>query len=102
MCNIFPTQPKLHENCQDFVVRFLYIKSSVRFRFVSFQLLMYVLYVYAVMTYDDVLYFADEDAWGGIAQLHVNKYAPARVGLISYDCVVVYIKHILCSFESDE
>ena len=40
---------------------------------------MFVLYVSALMIYDGVMYFADEDAWEGIAilfvQLHVNKYA---------------------------
>ena len=50
---------------------------------------MFVLYVFALMTYDGVLYFADEDAWEGIAilfvQLHANKYAPTRAGFISYD-----------------
>ena len=54
---------------------------------------MSVLYVYALMIYDGVLYFADEDALEGIAiscvQLHVNKYAPTRAGLISYDYIVV-------------
>ena len=58
------------------------------------------------MTYDGVLYFADEDAWEGIAilfvQLHANKYAPTRAGFISYDCVVVYIINNVCSFEWNE
>ena len=60
----------------------------------------------ALMIYDGVLYFADEDAWDGIAilfvQLHVNKYAPTRAGFISYDCVVVYIINNVCSFEWNE
>ena len=57
---------------------------------------MFVSYVFASMTYDGVLYFADEEAWEGIAilfvLLHVNKYAPTRAGFISYDCVEVYNK----------
>ena len=67
---------------------------------------MFVLYVFGLMTYDGVLYFADEDAWEGIAilfvQLHANKYAPTRAGFISYDCVVVYIINNVCSFEWNE
>ena len=82
------------------------MKAFVRFRYVTFPFWMFVLYVYALMIYDGVLYFTDEDAWDGIAillvQLHVNKYAPTRAGFISYDCVVVYIINNVCSFEWNE
>ena len=82
------------------------MKAFVRFRFVTFPLRRFILYVYALMIYDGVLYFADEDAWDGIAilfvQLHVNKYAPTRAGFISYDCVVLYIIDNVCSFEWNE
>ena len=63
-------------------------------------------YINALIIYDGVLYFADKDAWDGIAilfvQLHVNKYTPTRSGFISYDCVVVYVINNVCSFEWNE
>ena len=61
-----------------------------------------------LLTYNGVLYFADENALDRIAnlflQLHVNKCALNRAGFISCDCVVVYIIKFnnLCLFERNE
>ena len=51
-----------------------YVKAFVRSRFVTFPRWMFVLCVYALMIYDGVLYFADEDAWDGIAILFVQLH----------------------------